>query len=258
VHVKGEHGYATGWDGRIMKNPAGGTTGGGGSFHHNLIAHARSRAPRIGYYKEGRGLIDCRNNVIYNCGSSYGGETDDFNYVGNYYRLGPSKLNAEGIIFDVWSDDTRMYVAGNVVEGFAEHSRDNAAGVRFKKGDAKTVLVEKPFDVAPVKHDSAENAFARVTKEAGATRPKRDAVDARILADVDKHTGSIINSPNEVGGWPELKSAPAPADEDRDGIADEWEQKNGLDPKDAKDGAAAKEQRGYTNLELYLNSLVSS
>ncbi|HEY7090481.1 MAG TPA: hypothetical protein VH518_20455, partial [Tepidisphaeraceae bacterium] len=42
VHVKGAHGYATGWDGR---------TKGGGSFHHNLIAHAASRAPRIGYFK---------------------------------------------------------------------------------------------------------------------------------------------------------------------------------------------------------------
>ena len=256
VHVKGEHGYATGWDGRIMKNAAGHTTGGGGSFHHNLIAHARSRAPRIGYYKEGRGLIDCRNNVIYNCGSSYGGETDDFNYVGNYYRLGPSKLNADGVIFDVWSDDSRMYIAGNVVEGFAEHSRDNAAGVRFKKGDAKTVLVDKPFDVAPVKHDSAENAFARVMKEAGAALPKRDAVDARILADVENRTGSIINSPSEVGGWPELKSTSAPADGDGDGMPDEWEVKNKLNPKDAADGAAAGKPGGYTNLEVYLNSLV--
>ena len=258
VHAKGEHGYATGWDGRIMKNPAGGTTGGGGSFHHNLIAHAYSRAPRIGYYKEGRGLIDCRNNVIYNCGSAYGGETDDFNYVGNYYRLGPSKLNADGIIFDVWADDTRMYVAGNVVEGFAEPSRDNAKGVRFKKGDPKVVLVDKPFEVAPVKHDSAENAFARVMKDAGATLPKRDAVDARIAKDVEDRTGAIINSQADVDGWPELKSAPAPADGDGDGMPDEWERKNGLNPKDPKDGANAREPGSYTNLEIYLNSLVPS
>ena len=258
VHVKGEHGYATGWDGRIISDGAGNKRGGGGSFHHNLIAHARSRAPRIGYYKQGRGLIDCRNNVIYNCGSAYGGETDNFNYVGNYYRLGPSKLNADGVIFDVWSDDARMYVAGNVVEGFAEASTDNATGVRFKKGDAKTVLVDKPFEVAPVKHDSAENAFARVMKEAGTILPKRDAVDARILADVENRTGSIINSPAEVGGWPELKSAPAPADGDGDGIADDWERQDGLDPKNANDGpAAAKGQGGYTNLEMYLNSLAS-
>src|SRR5687767_7950836 len=48
VHAKGDHGYATGWDGRIINGK-----GGGGSYHHNLLAHAFSRAPRIGYYKEG-------------------------------------------------------------------------------------------------------------------------------------------------------------------------------------------------------------
>jgi pectate lyase len=258
VHAKGDHGYATGWDGRIINGPGGVKTGGGGSYHHNLIAHAFSRAPRIGYYKEGRGLIDCRNNVIYNCGSAYGGETDDFNYVGNYYRLGPSKRNADGVIFDIWADDTRMYVAGNVVEGFAEPSRDNAKGVRFKKGDAKVVLVDKPFEVVPVRDESAEAAFARVMKDAGAVLPKRDAVDARIVKDVEDRTGGIINSQADVGGWPELKSTEAPADGDGDGMPDEWERKNGLDPKDSKDGATAKRQGGYTNLEIYLNSLVRS
>jgi pectate lyase len=253
VHVKGAHGYATGWDGRIIE----GKPGGGGSYHHNLIAHAASRAPRIGYFKEGRGLIDCRNNVIYDCGSSYGGETDDFNYVGNYYRLGPSKMNEDGVIFDVWSDDTRMYVAGNVVEGFAPQSLDNAKGVRFKKGDAKTVLVDKPFDVVPVKRDSAEDAFNKVLEQAGATRPQRDAVDQRILRDVRERTGSVINSPTDVGGWPELKSTEAPADVDHDGMPDEWERKHGLDPQDPKDGAVAKESGGYTNLEVYLNELAS-
>jgi hypothetical protein len=256
VHAKGQHGYGTGWDGRIINDPAGGKRGGGGSYHHNLIAHAYSRAPRIGYYKEGRGLIDCRNNVIYNCGSAYGGETDDFNYVGNYYRLGPSKLNPDGVIFDVWAEDSRMYIAGNVVEGFAEQSRDNAKGVRFKKGDAKAVLVDKPFDVAPVKHDNAEVAFARVLKEAGATRPKRDPVDARIVADVENRAGGIINSQAEVGGWPELKSAEPPADSDGDGMPDEWERTKGLNPQDAKDGAASAKDGGYTNLEVYLASLV--
>ncbi|MGB7158685.1 MAG: hypothetical protein WBD40_11500, partial [Tepidisphaeraceae bacterium] len=253
VHVKGAHGYATGWDGRIIDGK-----GGGGSYHHNLIAHANSRAPRIGYYKQGRGLIDCRNNVIYNCGSSYGGETDDFNYVGNYYRLGPSKLNEDGVIFDVWADDARMYVAGNVVEGFADISSDNAKGVRFKKGDAATGLVSRPFDVAPVKRDSAEEAFARVLKEGGAILPKRDAVDARIIGDVENRTGKVINSQADVGGWPELKSAEAPADVDHDGMADEWERKNGLNPNDASDGAKAKEAGGYTNLEDYLNEVVET
>jgi hypothetical protein len=150
-----------------------------------------------------------------------------------------------------------MYVAGNVVEGFAPQSLDNVKGVRFKKGDAKTVLVDKPFDVVPVKRDSAEDAFNKVLAQSGAIRPKRDAVDERILRDVRERTGSVINSPADVGGWPELKSAEAPADVDHDGMPDEWERKHGLDPQDPKDGPVAKESGGYTNLEVYLNELAS-
>ena len=69
----------------------------------------------------------------------------------------------------------------------AAASRDNAAGVRFKKGDAKTVLVEKPFDVAPVKHDPAETAltFRALYRELGGadlTDDDRDRLHAARCA----------------------------------------------------------------------------
>jgi pectate lyase len=256
VHVKGAHGYATGWDGRIINDPAGGTKGGGGSYHHNLIAHAQSRAPRIGYYKEGRGLIDCRNNVIYNSGSAYGGETDDFNYVANYYRPGPSGLNADGTIFSVWAEDSRLYVDGNVVEGKPELAADNARGVIFKKGTAAAGLVAEPFDVVPVTTHAAEEAYRLVLAHAGAVLPRRDAVDTRIVDDVKNGTGHVINSPSDVGGWPELRAAAPPSDADHDGMPDEWERTHGLDPRDPADGAKAGPS-GYTRLEEYLNELAA-
>ena len=84
--------------------------------------------------------------------------------------------------------------------------------------------------------------------DVGATLPKQDAVDRRIIAEVRKRehtfTGSrgklpgIIDTPKDAGGWPEYKSADAPADADRDGIPDEWERAHGLDPKNPADGAA--------------------
>jgi hypothetical protein len=103
-----------------------------------------------------------------------------------------------------------------------------------------------------------------VLADVGATRPRYDAVDRRILDDVRKrgHTfvGSkgklpgIIDSPKDVGGWPEYTSSEPPADTDCDGIPDAWEVKHGLDPKDPADGAAFRPD-GYTNLEHYLNEL---
>jgi len=60
-----------------------------------------------------------------------------------------------------------------------------------------------------------------------------------------------------VSAWPALKTLPAPADKDGDGMPDEWEIKNGLNPNDASDAALFSLNRQYTNIEVYLNSLVS-
>lgn len=258
VHAKGRHGYATGWDGR---------TKGGGSFHHNLIAHAVSRAPRIGYYREGRGQNDCRNNVIYNSGPAYGAEDGDLNFVGNYYRPGPNAdLRPAGVHFGISSNDTRLYIAGNIWEGHDAHNRDNRAGVTFGKGrnaggettggSPELCFVDRPFEFAPIRTHTAEQAYAFVLQHAGARLPNMDAVDTRILNDVQNRTGKPIDSQNEVGGWPELKSAEPPIDTDGDGMPDAWERANGLDPNNPADGPRLAEPGGYSNLEIYLNSLV--
>ena len=84
--------------------------------------------------------------------------------------------------------------------------------------------------------------------------PKRDAVDHRIVMDIENRAGEIIKSQNDVGGWPELKSAPAPKDSDEDGIPDSWETKNGLNPNNPADANKISEN-GYTLLENYLNSI---
>jgi hypothetical protein len=95
----------------------------------------------------------------------------------------------------------------------------------------------------------------------------RDAVDRRIVEEVRTGTArfgatykgggkGLIDSQRDVGGWPELRSLPAPADSDHDGLPDDWERAHGLDPLDPSDGARPAPGEGYTQLELYLNSLV--
>ena len=59
-----------------------------------------------------------------------------------------------------------------------------------------------------------------------------------------------------VNAWPTLQSSPAPKDSDGDGMPDEWEKKNGLNANDASDASAIKLNKFYTNIEVYLNSLV--
>ena len=57
-----------------------------------------------------------------------------------------------------------------------------------------------------------------------------------------------------MGGWPELKSEPAPKDSDRDGMPDDWEEKKGLDINDPEDRNRMTPD-GFTMLETYLNNI---
>jgi hypothetical protein len=112
-----------------------------------------------------------------------------------------------------------------------------------------------------------------VLDNVGATLPARDTVDARVIqetrtgvatfggAGYRDHRGAdrslksgMIDSQTDVGGWPELKSAAAPADADHDGMPDAWEVRMGLNPNDGSDGNRVAADR-YTMLEKYLNGI---
>ena len=68
----------------------------------------------------------------------------------------------------------------------------------------------------------------------------------------------IIDTPSDVGGWPEYQSGERLTDTDNDGMPDIWEEANGLDPQDASDATKYTiDPRGwYTNVEVYCNWLV--
>jgi hypothetical protein len=122
------------------------------------------------------------------------------------------------------------------------------------------LMAKEPFAAMPVTQYDAKTAFELVLARAGATLPKRDAVDARIVemtrtGKVTSPGKGIIKDPNQVGGWPVYENGEAPTDSDHDGMPDEWEKRRGLDPNDAADGPADGDGDGYTNLEEYLNSI---
>ena len=268
IHNKGPHGY-------------GGIIGGlRQTFHHNLYAHHTSRNPKV----TGRRHcdVDFRNNVIYNWGfnSCYDGTASWVNWVGNYYKAGPAtKSNVRSRIFEL-SDkeiesggvnkpedsqkyETSFFVEGNYVEGFPAVTENNWQGGIDYMGNASESKNRalKPFDFPAIKEQTAANAYPVVLKKAGASLV-RDAIDLRIIKEVTTGTvtfgkNGIIDSQKDVGGWPELKSKPAPVDTDQDGMPDVWEKQNKLNPNDPADRNSDPGKDGYTNLEEYINSLVS-
>jgi pectate lyase len=112
--------------------------------------------------------------------------------------------------------------------------------------------------------ETARESYSSVLANAGAIYPKRDATDDRIIKEVKDRSAKgmgvfgkpgIIDDPMAVGGWTTYNSAAAPADTDNDGMPDEWEKKNKLNPNDPEDRNKTGEG-GYTMLEMYLNGLV--
>jgi hypothetical protein len=109
---------------------------------------------------------------------------------------------------------------------------------------------------------TAEKAFLRVLNYSGASLA-RDFVDTRIVNETRNGTATysgsvtlrpgIIDTQNDVGGWPTYNSTAAPTDTDADGIPDGWLEAN-------YPGKTANQlnAEGYTYLELYINSLVNN
>lgn len=246
-HVKGEHGY-----GSLIR----GGRGAKASWHHNLWANHVARMPRPGNY-DGPDVdpvgatFDFRSNVFYNWGGSHSGYDADkaaivrYNFIDNAYLPGPDSNG--NFAFDEANVLAKGWFAGNSMAGAVP-----ADQMTLVKGTiAPGWKLDGPIDVAPVTADP--KPFDAVLARAGASKV-RDAIDAAVVAGVRSGTGRIIDSQDDMGGWPVLKSLPAPRDSDGDGMPDAWERAHGLNARIAEDGNADRNGDGWTNLEEYLDA----
>jgi len=253
VHSKGKHGY-----GSLVRGSAGARY----SFHHNLWAHHYARMPRPGNYidaatdPEGP-LFDFRNNVFYNWGNKSGGYNADthsvsrYNFINNYYLRGVNSTGA--LAFSESNSHSDSHFSGN----FMDHEQPASDWDLVKFKDARDKGSDHAFPVGHIETDTAPAAYEKVLRWAGASFA-RDSVDERVIKNVQDSEGQIIDSQTSVGGWPVLRSQAPNPDQDADGLPDEWEILHKLDPQDASDSAIDRDGDGYTNLEEYINSLVSS
>lgn len=273
VHEKGNHGYGGIWGGKNA------------SFHHSLLAHHDNRNPRFDHpdvYNSSttsmRGVVDFRNNVIYNWGTdaSYGGEAGTFNVVANYYKPGPATTNKRRFLnaYEQASNSApiygygKFYIEGNIMEGHEDITSNNWLGVVAKNGstaDKEGMKLEGPltYPEFKVSHTAAQ-AYDKILLYGGASYT-RDAVDLRIVNDVRNgtytapgsrgSTNGIIDSQNDVGGYPQLAATTAPVDTSNDGMPDAWKTANKLDPAKAESNGRDL-STAYDNVEVYINSLV--
>lgn len=179
----------------------------------------------------------------------------------------------------------KYYVTGNVNSKYSDVTKNNwTIGIinqidangcdgTFTQATKDSIKLEEPMKFVYTTTHTAAQAYEKVLDFVGASK-SRDTFDEMIIADTREgkasHTGTGLsrgfvnsqddNKPAGAGddwdAWPTLNSTAAPTDTDGDGMPDDWETANGLNPNDAFDGTVINEE-GYTNLEMYLNSLVA-
>nr|MBU3858816.1 polysaccharide lyase [Flavobacterium sp. MC2016-06] len=279
-------------------NHAFGSTIGGlnSTFMRNLWADNISRNASIGMY----GDFNFVNNVVFNWWNRTldGGDYRSMlNIINNYFKPGPITPVDQPIAHRIVKPESgyiqpkqygRAYVSGNFIVGSPEVTADNwNGGVQLEdlsdeqtKEFLESIKVPKPFSMPHITIMKAEEAYEFVLNNVGATLPKRDAVDERIIKQVrtgkievkdglentigkefikrrlpaDSYKKGIITSIEQVGGYPDYKGK-AYKDSDSDGIPDNWEKKYNLNPNDASDANKDSNGDGYTNIEKYFNEI---
>jgi len=283
-------------------NHAFGSTIGGlnSTFMRNLWASNIARNASVGMY----GDFGFVNNVIFNWWYRTidgGDHRSYYNIINNYFKPGPITPKDDPVGYRIIKPEGdravkdslvlgRAHVSGNIMEGYDAISNDNwNGGVQVGGKPELTKLYEpfirvnKPFPIANLTMMTAEEAFEFVLDNVGATLPKRDAVDARIMNQVrtgkiqyqdggkshvgqeflvggkrrleeDSYKKGIITDISQVGGYPEYHGEPYP-DSDEDGMPDSWEKAQGLDPNDPSDANGDLNGDGYENIEKYINAI---
>lgn len=255
-HVKGGHGYGSIISGTDI------------TFHHNLYAHNHSRNPRPQQARFRSGparptSIHFANNVIYNPGPRFGyGGPDDMTiqFIANYGIAGPNTRTNK--LFRGGDPATKVYQRGNMMDLSCDGVL-NGTQVGWDAIDKDYVRIKRRKEIprnsraTKTNVEDAASALHAVLSHAGASL-RRDAVDRRIVADVKSFgtRGKHLDSQFEVGGWPDLPQQTGPKDSDADGMPDEYEKQQKLNPQDAADRNFDTDGNGYTNLEEYLHSLV--
>lgn len=185
-----------------------------------------------------------------------GQKTENKDWKGVSYDKGVPSLNGE-----YYSPDANNFYG------------DAVAHTTISGKSCVKIKMDKPAPTGQVTTHSAAEAYEKVLAYVGASL-YRDEIDARYMEEAKTGTatykGSITNSPgiidkvSDVKGYTEdnfgTGTRPADFDTDKDGIQDEWEKANGLNPNDASDAItySLDEKRYYTNIEVYANSLVEN
>lgn len=266
----------------------GGCYGGPGGGYINMINN---------YYKAGPGTKNkTRVTQVSICSSGNGDSNHQelYDYASRYYINGnyvaaaskPDNYDWSGVVYDsgLPSQGGEKYI-----KDAAHLFGNNATYVQIGGVDCVSLKLDSPVSGGEVTTHSALGVYDKIINYAGASL-YRDGTDARYMEEATTgtttYTGKVayvdangktyptsntagildfINDPSKeanpgTASFPELPSNVRPEgfDTDADGMPDEWEIANGLNPNDAADAGlfTLDPREWYTNVEVYINSIV--
>ena len=250
----------------VIYNCGNGCYGGPGGGRINIVNNYYKTGPaastdRVTNISIGNSTSSSDNSKYWNMTSLYYIKGNQVNsnanrdWTGINYDSGVFTINGEK-----YTLDTNHYYGDDVTY------TKNSAGQ-----DCVRIRLENPTEAGEVTTHSALKAYEKVLSFAGASL-NRDDVDTRYAKETREGTatysGSVtkkkgrIDLVSDVQGYTEANfgtgSRPAGYDTDNDGIPDEWEKANGLNPNNASDALlfTLDKKNWYSNIEVYLNSLV--
>lgn len=243
------------------------------SIHHNLFSNTPDRNPNLAL-----GSVDVINNVHHNVVLAT--QIYPFwapikaNIIGNIITTGPNTPDHAPIrlIGGLDNNNPAVHIPNSLV--YAKGNVDSKVRPNNSLPEGKIILFSSgPPHIATtttriptVTYPSETDAFQAKTdvladvgdnkrlNANGSFTARRGIVDERIINEVIQGKGKyIVDTPDEVGGFPSLNSGAPYADTDKDGMSDIWEERFGFTKADATDRNLDTDGDGYTNLEEFLN-----
>lgn len=243
----------------------------------------KTRVTQVSVAKSGN--ADKNHTELYGLSSRY--------YIdGNYVSAAstPQNYDWKGVKYD---DSDGLVISGGerYMKDASHQFGENVTYTKISGTDCVSVKLDAEIEPGEVTTHSAENAYDKIISYCGASL-YRDAVDARYMEEATTGTTTyygdvayvdasgktyatsnragildFINDPSgeenpKTASYPELPSNSRAAgyDSDNDGMPDDWETANGLNPNDASDAKTyTLDSKGwYTNIEVYINSIVEN